>query len=53
MLQSHLRNDLSRAGETESTGIERYVIEGRVVNLGVEIALFGSPITQVVRSMLP
>jgi len=38
MLQSHLRNDLGRAGETESACVERYVIEGRVVNFGVEIA---------------
>ena len=37
MLQSQLCNDLGRAGETESTGVERYVIEGRIVNLGVEI----------------
>jgi hypothetical protein len=37
MLQSQLRNDLGRAGETESARVERYVIEGRIVNLGVEI----------------
>jgi hypothetical protein len=37
VVQSQLRNDLGRTGKAEPTGVERHVIEGRVVNLGVEI----------------
>ena len=38
VLQRHLRDDLSRTGKTESARVERHVVEGRIVNLGVEVA---------------
>ena len=38
VLQRQLRDDLGRRGKTQPTGIERHVVEGWVVNLGVEVA---------------
>ena len=38
VLQSQLRDGLCRAGKTQPTGVERYVVEARVVNLRVEEA---------------
>jgi hypothetical protein len=38
VLQSQLRDGLCRAGKTQPTGVERYVVEARVVNLRVKEA---------------
>ena len=38
VLQRHLRDDLSRTGKTESARVERHVVEGRIVYLGIEVA---------------
>jgi hypothetical protein len=35
VLQRQLRDDLGRTGKTQTTGVERHVVEGWVVNLGV------------------
>ena len=50
MLQSHLRDDLGRTGKTEPAGVERSVVEGRVVNLGVEVAPYVTASCMVVFS---
>ena len=36
--QRQLRDDFGRTGKTQPTGVERHVVEGWVVNLGVEVA---------------
>ena len=38
VLQRQLRDDFGRTGKTQPTGVERHVVEGWVVNLGVEVA---------------
>ena len=38
VLQSQLHDDLGRTGKTEPTGVKRHVVEGRVVNFGIEVA---------------
>ena len=38
VLQGQLRDGLCRAGKTQPTGVERHVVEARVVNLRVEVA---------------